>query len=346
MLANKDFIIKIISALVFFFITVKVLGPVLFQAIRKKMPGYHEPENDIDAMIRRQKERLRAQYGLTGKTQHDGLPAPDDSPSSPNFVSTPASPVVEKIMKEMKWGGSEFVKNIQATIAKNYSYTVAESKISAFILLAEKKKLIRYLSPDNQNNLESLKNFLSMTMILKILIDEIREKDYALIPKLAKKCNLTAEQFALALQMKLLMSVPKKNISEDKIYSDSPVLHQFSEETMTSALENMLTKEANLWAKGHSLFIEELALHISYANLLAPLPKLAHKKDKETAMQILAVDDEMSLEEIKRVYKKTAQSRHPDKITALKLPKLVEQKAIRNFGIIQQAYEILTAAKK
>ena len=346
MLLNKDFIIKVITALVFLFIIIKVLGPVLFSYFRSKMPGYVEPDNDIDAMIRRQKERLRAQYGLTGKTVHEGLPSPQRE-NTESSHPTPHSPAADHIYKETKWGGGDFAKSIQGMITKNYSYTIAETKINAFVLLAEKKKWLRYLSSDNLESVESLKNYLSMIMIVKMLIEEVREKQFALVPKLAKKCHLRSEEFALALQMKILMPLAaKKNIKESTIYSDSPVLHQFSEDTMNEALEVLMSKEANLWAKGHNYFIEEMALHLNYAGLLHPLPKLAHKKDIEGARSILAVDEDMSMEDIKKIYKKIALSRHPDKIAGLKLPKPIELKAIKNFSVIQEAYDILVNNKK
>jgi curved DNA-binding protein CbpA len=54
----------------------------------------------------------------------------------------------------------------------------------------------------------------------------------------------------------------------------------------------------------------------------------------------------MPLDEIKKVYKKLAMQKHPDKIGAMNLPKIVEKKAIADFNQIQEAYELIVNSRK
>jgi DnaJ-domain-containing protein 1 len=179
------------------------------------------------------------------------------------------------------------------------------------------------------------------------MIEEIRTKDFTLIGNVAKKCHLNPNELLLALQLKILYILhQKKEMKEDKLFSDTPVLNQFSEDTIKSVIEALLKKEANLWAKGHSLFFEELSLFLNYAHILSPMPLLQGKKDIDTAHKILGTTPEMDIEEIKKIYKKTALAKHPDKIGSQKLPKILEKKAISQFGKIQESYEIILASKK
>lgn len=347
MLSNKDIIVRALIGLIFFFFFVRIIGPGLFHLLRSRM-GSQKQDNDIDTMIRKQKERLRAQYGLPQSSATDVF---RENALTSEFKreseKVPVSPVIDSLYKETKWGGGDFLKSVQALITKNYSYTIAESKINAFILLSEKRNFLRYLSSSNQNSAESIKNYLSLLLIFMILVEEIRSKEYFLLSKFAKKCSLPAAEFALALQMKILSQLSgKKNFTEEKLYSDALILHQFSEDTISEAQDTILKKEANIWAKGHSLFIEELALHLSFATILNPLPKMNHKKDVETARIILGVDENATKEDIKKSYKKLALTKHPDKITSLKLPATVEKKAAKNFTMIQEAYDILIELKK
>lgn len=62
------------------------------------------------------------------------------------------------------------------------------------------------------------------------------------------------------------------------------------------------------------LFIEELSLHLTYASVLVPTPKLQNKKDIATAYTILKATADMDFEDIKKIYKKMAMLKHPDKI--------------------------------
>lgn len=347
---NKDIIIRAVVGFIFFIIFLKVVGPVIFEALKRKIPGMSTPDNDIDSMIRRQKARLRSEYGIPQSVNdtHGSNKTLINTESEIEEKSTPApTKEIEALYKESRWGGGEFAKSIQNEIAKNYSYTLAETKVNSFIMLAEKRHYLKYLSTENQQSPTAIKNYLSLVMLTLILIDEIRTKEFNLIERVAKKCHLSTQEFMLAFQLKILYAInTKKELKEEKIFVDSPALGQFSEDTIKEAFISILKKEANLWAKGHSLFFEELSLHISYANILVPLPTLEHKKDLLTAYKILKVDAEMETEEIKKAYKKIAMMKHPDKIGQMKLPKTLENKAKKSFNQIQEAYDLIISHRK
>jgi DnaJ-class molecular chaperone len=77
-----------------------------------------------------------------------------------------------------------------------------------------------------------------------------------------------------------------------------------------------------------------------------PIPKLKNRKDIDTACEILGISKETSIDEVKKNYKKIALQKHPDKIVAQKLPKVMERKGIDRFNQIQEAYEVILAYKK
>jgi hypothetical protein len=342
---NKDIIVRVVIGLIFFIIFVRVVGPVLFEILKNKLPGARDQENDLDTMIRRQTQRLRSEYGLEARSDNSSI----SSVTNINEERSIPAPTkeIEAIYKETKWGGGEFAKGIQKEIAKNYSYTLAETKVNSFIMLAEKKHYLRYLSVDNQKNPEAIKNYLSLVMLNLILIEEIRNKELIILEKVANKCHISTLEFMLALQLKILYAINSKMVlKEERIFIDNFTLHQYSEETIKEAFITILKQEANLWAKGHSLYFEELSLYLSYANILIPLPKIEHKKDLKSAYSILKVNEDMETDEIKKAYKKIAMFKHPDKVGQLHLPKMLEKKAINNFNKIQEAYDIVMSHRK
>jgi len=338
---NKDIILRLLFALVFIAVCFRILGPVFLGFIRKKLPGY-VPENDIDQMIRRQKERLRAQYGLAGEvqTQWGQKVNRDDEAVLP-------TPEIKKIYEETKWGGGAFLKEIQQDITKNYGYTMADTKVNAFILLCEKRNYIRYLSVENRASNLALKNFLVTLLLFFLLVEEMREKKFFILDKVAAKLSIPPMELALALQIKILMTIAqKKELKEERIFADTLVITQYSEETVKESTEAIARKEANLWAKSSSQLLEELTLALNYANMLSPLPKLKNRKDVETAFHVLGLAPESSVEEIKKHYKKLALQKHPDKIVSQKLPKMLERKAFERFNRIQEAYEVILENRK
>lgn len=341
---NKEIITRVVVGIVLFVLFVKVVGPVILELLKKKIPGSYNPENDIDSMIRRQKERLRAQYGLIERREQARI---DTSENESVVITKPATKEIETLYKEAKWGGGDFAKSIQAEITRNYSYALAETKVHAFVLLSEKRNYLRFLSIENQKSNEAIKQYLSLVMLMLILIEEIRNKEFNVIDRVAKKCKVGPNELALAIQLKILFAVSsKKAIKEEKLFEASPMLHQYAEDTMKDALEIILKKEANLWAKGHSLFFEELSLFLSYADLLSPYPKFQSKIDSETAHLILQTNADMEIDEIKKAYKKLAMAKHPDKLGQMNLPKLLESKAAAKFNLIQEAFDIINKTGK
>ncbi len=342
---NKEIITRVVIGIILFILFVKVVGPVILELLKKKIPGSYNPDNDIDSMIRRQKERLRAQYGLVERTDMPGRIESLESEST--VVTKPATKEIENIYKEAKWGGGDFAKSIQAEITRNYSYTLAETKVHAFVLLSEKRNYLRFLSAENQKSNDAIKHYLSLVMLMLILIEEIRNREFNVLDRVAKKCKIKTSEMALAIQLKILFAISsKKPIKEEKLFEAAPTLHQYAEDTMKDALEIILKKEANLWAKGHSVFFEEMALFLNYADLMSPYPKFQSKTDTETAHLVLQTNSDMEMEDIKKAYKKLAMAKHPDKLGQMKLPKLLESKAAAKFNSIQEAFDIINKTGK
>lgn len=351
MLIHKDIIGRVIFSLIFFGMTFWVLGPIFLKFLKKKLPGQYGNETDLDTMIRRQKERLRSQYGLSGDLEGSknrssiGHNNEDDDDQSRKL--SPPTAEMKQLYQETQWGGGHFLKELQSEITKNYSYTLADTKVNAFILLCEKRNYLRFLSDENLNSKTAIKNFLVTLLIFFMVIEEAKEKNFYILEKIAKKISVTSEGLALAIQIKLLMTSSLRNaLKEDRIFSETLVLNQYSEDTIRLATEAIAKREANLWAKSPSQLFEELTLALSYSSMLLPIPKLKNRKDIDTASEILGVGKDATLEDVKKTYKKMALQKHPDKIVSQKLPKVLERKGIDRFNQIQEAYEVLTAHKK
>lgn len=342
---NKDIIIRVGLGLVIFVVFIKVVGPVIFDILKRKIPGGYRPENDIDGMIKNQQLKMRSQFGFVDK--HSPSTLINEVDPSPVIQSRTVTKEVENLYKESRWGGSEFSKALQSEITKKYSYTLSESKVNAFILLSEKKQYLNYLSIDNQKSIEAIKHFLSLLMVFLIMLEEIRNREFIILERVAKKCHFNIMEFALALQLKVLYALSsKKKIKEERLFEHVLTLHQYSEDSMKDAIELILRKEANLWAKGHSFFIDELSIHLSYASFLVPTPRVQNKKDIMTAYTILNANSEMEYEDIKKIYKKMAMLKHPDKVGQMNLPKALEKKALKQFNHIQEAYDVITSERK
>ncbi len=352
MVLNKEILIRIIVSVLVIIFFLKVVGPFIIDHFKKKIPGYSEPENDIDAMIRRQKEKLKAQYGLHGASSETlishsarGVDLSENTSASTTIQQTEN---IKNIIQETKWGSSKTIKELQQSLKSSFSYTFAESKLSAFFLLIERRKYLNYLSIENQNNNSAIIKYTSSLFIFLIIIDEIKNKKLDLTSSLSKKIKIDELTLALALQLKILLEIKEKSndLKEQRLYQSEFILHQFSDETIQAAITKILQKEANLWALGPAQFLEEQSIVINYAYFLTPFPRMTNNEDIDTCYQILGVDEEADEEHIKKTFKKFAMSYHPDKIDALKLPKPLERVAKEKFNTFQRAYELILKKRK
>ena len=315
---NKQIIIRLIISFAFIGFALRVLTPLIFSFFKQKLSGQNH-DNDIDWMIKKQKEQLRSQYGINSPVS-----------SGPQLVDHTDSTI----------------QNIAKNISQHYSYTISDAKIRVFFDLAQKRKFLNFLPAKYQSSEQHKINFLSQALILFLIKEEITKKNFTMSQTLAKKLTMSLYEFTMGVQIKILLHMKSEYRTEDQVFGEDYVLSNFSDDIINAALDLIFQKEAALWAQGPSLLFEELSLYFHYASILRPLPTLKGKTDTKTAALILGCHETDSIELIKKKYKKLALEKHPDKISAQKLPPKLEKRGLLNFGRIQEAYEILTQEKK
>jgi DnaJ-domain-containing protein 1 len=309
---NKQIIIRLIISFAFIGFALRILTPLLYGFFKKKLSGQNNV-NDIDWLIKNQKEQLKSQYGLI-------TPAP----------STNQIPESKSLTPE-----------IAQNISQHYSYSIHDSKINNFLEMIEKRKILNFLPAKFQHSKTHEINFLSQALLLFLIKDEIIKRSFTMSQVLAKKLDMSLYDLTMGVQIKILLHMNAEVRTEEQVFGEDYILSNFTEEKISSALDSILQKEAHLWAQGPSLLFEELSLYFHYASIVEPLPLLRGKNDYKTAALILGCQETDSLDEIKKKYKKLALEKHPDKISAQKLPPKLEKKGLLNFSRIQEAYEIL-----
>jgi DnaJ-domain-containing protein 1 len=331
---NKELIIRIVVAFVFFGFVARILIPLIYDALKGKQLGLSKNDSDIDYLIKKEKEVLKSKYRIS-----------TSSPNTPQVKLN--SPEIQKIKTELSWGGNDLQKEIKTKLNKDFSYAFGDNKIAAFLTLVEKRNYLSFIDIENEKiEKDQIINFLCVLFIMLNIVEEIKIKDLSFTNKCAQKIGIKGNELALAIQIKILASGNTKNIKSDRIYSDQLILSQFSEDSFRGAIEDIINLESRNWQKSISSFFEELTLFINYAQMLSPIKKPENKNDIETALIALGATAEDDFEIIKKKYKKLAQNYHPDKIIPKKLPGPLEKKAILKFNIIQEAYEIISERNK
>lgn len=339
---DKEILYKALWALALIIVAYKFL-PYLFTSIKESIFGPTQDPNDIDVMIKREKEKLKSQYLIKDNNLIPNELYVGDEKST----STPANKKVAEIYRNLSWGDGELHKETKALITKAFGYTLSDTKVSSFFHLIKSKNYLQYLQEKNIENKKALVNYLSCTLIFHIMIEENKEKSFDLTDKIAKRCQMKNTVFQLAFQLKMLENLKLKTpLKEDKKFVSTPILNQISQDTLQGAIERILQKESNLWASDINHFNEELSLYLKEAEVIAPLPPLKNKHDLEAALNILNCDENSTEQEIKQSYKKLALLFHPDRMLTNTKSDYLVKLAQKKFNLIKEAYDIVNAQKK
>ncbi len=324
---NKEFITRLIIALAFILVLLRVIIPLIWDKFKGKTLGLNDRSDDLDYLIKKEKENIKSQYRSTIQSN----------------LSSEGGDLLKSIKSELTWGQSKTVEQIKNRIYRDFSYKFSDSKINSFFQYAESKRLLNFI--DTKTDYTQLENFLIALFILLVLIDENKNNDISFSKHVAKKLNLSPSTLLLSVQIKILMTSTFSTIKEDRIFSDKLVLSQYSEETIFSGIQNIIKDEHHLWKKSLSTLFEELSLQIKYAKMLEPLPIIKNKKDIEGAYNVFGVNLN-DFETMKKEYKKMALLFHPDKLDGLKLPLILKKKCQQKFGQYKEAYDVINEGNK
>ena len=333
---DKEILYKALWALALIIVAYKFL-PFLFSSIKESIFGPTQDPNDIDVMIKREKEKLKSQYLIK-----DNNLIANEFYVEDNKKDSSNNSKISDIYRNLAWGDGELHKETKNLITKAFGYTLSDTKVSSFFHLIKSKNYLQYLQEKNITDKKALVNYLSCTLIFHIMIEENKEKSFDLTDKIAKRCLVKNSVFQLAFQLKILDNLKLKSpLRDEKKFVPTPILNQISQETMQSTIERVLQKESNLWASDINHFNEELSLYLKEAELIAPLPMLKNKRDLEAALNILGCDENSTEQEIKQSYKKLALLFHPDRMLTNTKSDYLMKLAQKKFNLIKEAYDIV-----
>ena len=344
-LLNPDFLLNVLYLTVFLFIAYKVLGATLWSNIQKKInPWGQSHEKDFDQLIKRKMDLLRANSGLYVPENESPTSAAMRRAKNPEKSKSSHIPIQFKsIHEDLSWGTGEEVKKILKLFQREFNYTPNESNLREHLKrFIEERSIVEAI---HQNSKEEIITLLYNRMLLNYYLLEIAENRFNLIKKISIRLNIPSDLFAYSLQYAML--------NDDQL-PKSFSLHRFSSQLFWGQFKNteqneivnlFLIKAAPLLGKSANSLNDLIRTHFTIADFIRPWNEISKENELEDALLILRAHHSFSFEDIRKNYKKIAQEKHPDKIASLNLPKEIENKASKQFQIVQKAMEIVQKAK-
>ena len=171
---------------------------------------------------------------------------------------------------------------------------------------------------------------------------EIRSIDFVIKNKL----KFNSEQRALAIRV-FNQAKEDKNSFEDYASQLSSLLKENPNALLFfyELLFELAISDKLLHKNEEKLLLRALTIFNLDQNIFENLKSQFLLKDTNNAYAVLGVSEDMSLEEIKKIYRKKRKEFHPDSLISKGLPEELINKAKEKFIEIQEAYEAIKSKK-
>ena len=195
------------------------------------------------------------------------------------------------------------------------------------------------LSRKNSNlpSYQEIIEILELATIANKLLDESISKKGPFLNQLSKMWEIPSSDIMKGFQIL---------IGQDKKFLTSPHPDMLNEKIMiaekdpTKIFEILKSDDKKNFQK-KNIFFKDLRSKSELISIISPMKSLRDKNDLEYARNIFCIDEKTPLEDIKKIYKKLAAKKHPDKLSSYSIPSGFESVVTKNFSIIQQAYDII-----
>lgn len=344
-LLNPDFLLNVLYLSVFLFILYKVLGETVWGNIKKKLTPWDQgTEKDFDLLIKRKMDMLRA---------NSGMYVPDSESPSISLInkarnkSTQSSQQIptqfKQIFEDLNWGTGDEIKKILKNFQREFNYSPNEKNIRELL-----KNFIKEYSINNAINTSTKEEILTLLYsrtLLNYFLNEISENRFNLIKKISSRLNSPAELFAFSLQFTMLNNQEISKTLYSQRFSSHLIWQKLAPSEQEQVTELFLMKNSLLLCKGANSLIDIIRNNFIIADFIRPWNEISKENELEDSLLVLRAHHSFTFEDIKKNYKKIVQEKHPDKISALLLPKEIESKALKQFQIIQHAMSVIQKEK-
>lgn len=358
-MSKIDLVFRMLVVMTIVFIVGKTMAPAIFTLFSQLLTGKKKKKNvELDTLIEAKKQMLR--QGAAEKKAEGNKPIKAESKNSTikefdsyfkkvSKAETPDTEKIEDVKKIMvlfdslQWGSGDGFNSILKKVKSKTNATIPQTLAT--------KSLNKLISRDillgrKTNNLPQYNEVLSVIetkIYLEALTDEARKKTGPIFQYLSKlhrvNINDTINGF---LSLILKKENKKPNEIFDLLLKNKFNISTIDPEKLDIIHHLMLLDEKKQFFVKSTELIKSIAEESEFFSSLSPLPSPKNKNDIETCYEIFQIDKNTTKDEIKKIYKKLASLKHPDKLSGRGIPKEFESIATENFANIQMAYDILS----
>lgn len=350
---KPELIIKVGLFIVFGTLAAK-MGASYFSHFLDRLSGANRNPPDLDALIEAKKHMIRqGEYGIPAheppplppgalpKKTEDGLKVLLKS----SGIGEAQKEEIKKILclfEESTWGGGATFEKMRV----QFSGITGLNLESTFFMRSFRFANARHLFQDISTYSHAEMMVLCSAFLIKLLT-ECQERQGPLISYLSAKERIAPFHTLRASELLFLRQSKQSDVHlyafllQTKPESSSE-LSRLSQDEKDRVLERILRQPILTVRELIKKITEEAQLFTS----LTVISPLRSQQDIEGAYAILGLNEKSTDEEIKKRYRQLALERHPDRMANKNIPRQYQEVAHKNFTLIHQALDIITAGRK
>jgi len=350
-----DILTRLFLSVILIFVVGKVLGHLLQSLSNRANFGEKNKEHDIDRMIERQKDILRAKENLAptsssviqtssekkSETERAYLQQFQDASLGKNHDMADIKNIIA-LFDSLQWGDPPIFNEIKKNLANRFSLRIEASDVTRELRFLLSNNVL--LSPKFKTLpcYRDISKIVTLAIFLENARQEIMAESLGLFESLARTGPNTASAAKKAFIFTFLsLSGPGsanllQGVLSGKVQNDISNYNNFSK-----CKTIILKTSGGEIPPSLDIFISKIKDEAFVFTSLSPLAPLSGKNDIEGARRLFGVNSDYNMDEIKKIYKSMANKRHPDKLAARGVPDKYFKIANDNFVLVKDAYEIL-----
>jgi hypothetical protein len=369
---KSELVIRLFLAIFLVF----VIGKILSTFIRGFFTNFWNPSGkdklDFDKMIKKQVRILKEAQdseGENGSSYQNSLVKEEKKYGSltekkyqnrfESLISENEKEEKDEVKKAFvffdnaQWGEGIFFNKVKKKVGKKFSTNIDNRDISYMAHLFLRGDIFLKIKKEKLPSIDEIGNLIEHGLVLKKLVEEAKMRRGSILNHISHREGIDVLHLALGVEYFILSAEKKGKVSEGLIpmllgdnYIKKTSLETFHEKKISSIiLESLVDEKKNIFnpltSSFHKIF--------DNAHIFSCLSRINYSKDKldlNSALKIFNLRRSSSIEEVKKVYKKLAKLKHPDRLSGLNIPEKYNSIANENFSRIQESYKLIIEFKK
>ena len=252
-----------------------------------------------------------------------------------------------------QWGEGIFFNKVKEKVEKKFSTNIENRDVSNMAHLFLRGDIFLKLKKEKLPSIDEIGKLMEHGLILIKLVEEAKMRRGSILNHISHREGIDILHLALGVEYFILSAEEKGKVSESLIpmllgddYIKKTSLEGLHGKKISSIiLDTLVDEKKNIFNPFSSNFHK-----ISdNAHIFSCLSKIIHSKDKldlNLALKIFNLRRSSSMEEVKKVYKRLAKLKHPDRLSGLNIPEKYISIANENFSRIQESYKLIVEFKK